>query len=92
MVLILKEHNESGLTDALFDLLAEEKKKRHPSGLFPLLALLISSLALSFFSFFFYKEENTGSLALAKEALSEFLEENEAISVFLGLENGGEKR
>ena len=92
VVLGLKEYKDGGLTDALFDLWAEEKEKRRPSGFLPLLALLIVSVALSFFSFLFYKEESTGTLALAKEALSELLEENEAISVFLGLLDEGEER
>ena len=88
----MKEYKDGGLTDALFDLWAEEKEKRRSSAFLPLLVLLISSVVLSFFSFLLYTEENSGTLALAKEALSELLEENEAISVFLGLGNEGEER
>jgi hypothetical protein len=87
----LKEHKDGGLSYALLDLLAEEKEKKRPSALLPLLVLLVAGLTLSFFSFFFYKEENEGSLAIAKEAISELLEENGIVSVFLGLSGEGEE-
>ena len=87
----MKEHKDGGLSYALLDLLAEEKEKKRPSALLPLLVLLVAGLTLSFFSFFFYKEENEGSLAIAKEAISELLEENGIVSVFLGLSDEGEE-
>ena len=88
---MLKERRDEGLSDALFRLVEEEDKKR-PSALLPLLVLLISGLSLSFLSFFFYKEENEGTLTFAREAIAEFLEENETISVFLGLSDEAKER
>ena len=85
---MLRNYENDGAENAFLSLVTEENAKRRNGSAFSLLLLLVCGVALSLSSFFFYTDESTGSLAFAKEALSDFLEENQAISVFLGLEDG----
>lgn len=76
------------LTQALLACQNEEKRgKREKGGRFlSLIAVLALGISLSVFSFFLYDgSETEGSLAAAREVFSDFLTENEAVAVFLGL-------
>ena len=85
---VLRNYENDGAESAFLSLVAEENAKRRKGSAFSLFLLLVAGVAISLSSFFFYTDESTGTLALAKEALSDFLEENQAVSVFLGLDDG----
>ena len=66
---------------------SENEKKR----LFlPLLALFLSAL-LGFFSYFLYRPSGLGEMYRAASLIGEFLTEDGAISVFLGLDEQKEE-
>ena len=82
----MNEDKNEKLSDALLHLLEEEREKRRSRALFPLLALLVFGVLLSVFSYFIYREDSGGQFFEAKETLKELLEENEALAVFLGMD------
>ena len=89
----LKKDEAEALSEALLYLANEERKKRKVSGVLPLFAILIAGIAVSFCSFLFYRgEESEGTLTAAKEVMAEFLKENDAIAVFLGIGEENEMR
>lgn len=89
----MNAREDEKLRDALTELLGEERQKRKRASLFPVFAMVIGAISLSVCSFFLYEEESqSGGFAAAREVFEGFLEENEAIAVFLGLGEENEMR
>ncbi len=65
-----------------------KRKKKRRSSLFPLLCLGALAIAVSVCSYhLFDRAGKEGEIASASTFFSDFAEENEAIAVFLGLDN-----
>lgn len=88
----MNTHGEEKLNEALTELLGEKRNKRRGASPFPVFAMLLAAVSLSVASFFLYQGEESGGFTAAKEIFQGFLEENEAIAVFLGLGEGNEMR
>ena len=68
------------------------KKRRSVGGLASLLAIVGLGVFLTFFAYLLYDEDlSSGTLTAAREVFSELLDKNEAISVFLGLDEREER-
>ena len=77
---------DNGLFDTLLSLMREEKAKKRRRGFFTFFALLTVCFAVCFLSFFLFDPaRDAGELQTVSTFFSDFLKENEAIAVFLGL-------
>ena len=77
------EHGEARIREALSTLAQEEGERR--SLFLPLVSCALA-LLLAFFSFLLYRPEGYGALYRSASLIGEFLTEDGAVSVFLGLE------
>ncbi len=80
------QKNQDDLFQETLLLWEKENKKKKKHSVFPLICLGVLGFAISFCSYrLFEKENRTGEIAAASTFFSDFAEENEAIAVFLGL-------